>query len=403
MKVAAWIALRYVRNQRMIQSSGIIALLGLFGIMIGVAAVICVSSIFLGFRQLFEELMLRVDPHVRILSRDGKYLPAADSLANAFLQIFPDATIVPIIDGRAVAQCHRAYHVVHIRATDRAALERLRGVILVGTIPRTDREALIGAGVAERLSALPGDTVTLLSPEALHEAALGLGLLTTVNVRVAGIILTNDRTYDNTLVAVTRPLASRLFHCSPEATTALDIFGTNRHRGDEIASHVRRTIPPLYRALTWKDLHREMYSVMEWERGASFLLLSLIVLLAVFNIAAMLTMTVSSKQRDIAILRTLGADPTVIVRIIQYHGLLVGTTGTVLGAMLGIGLCIGQQQFHWIMLDPDHFVMQELPIALDWIATGVVIAISIGASFLAAQPSARRAMHLPIAESLRFE
>jgi lipoprotein-releasing system permease protein len=146
-----------------------------------------------------------------------------------------------------------------------------------------------------------------------------------------------------------------------------------------------------------------MYSVMEWERGASFLLLSLIVLLAVFNIAAMLTMTVSSKQRDIAILRTLGADPTVIVRIIQYHGLLVGTTGTVLGAMLGIGLCIGQQQYHWIMLDPDHFVMQELPIALDWIATVVVIAISIGASFLAAQPSARRAMHLPIAESLRFE
>ncbi len=403
MKVAAWIALRYVRNQRTIQSSGIIALLGLTGIMIGVAAVICVSSIFLGFRQLFEELMLRVDPHVRIHSRDGKYLQAGDSLANAFRQIFPDATIVPIIEGRAVAHCHRAYHVVHIRAADRAALERLRGVVVVGTIPRTGREALIGAGVAERLGALPGDTVTLLSPEALHEAALGLGFLTTVNVRIAGIILTNDRTYDNTLVALTRPLASQLFHCSPEAITALDIYGTNRDRGDQIASQVHLAIPPHYRAITWKDLHREMYSVMEWERGASFLLLSLIVLLAVFNIAAMLTMTVSSKQRDIAILRTLGADPTFIVRIVQYHGLLVGTIGTVLGAMLGIGLCIGQQQFHWIMLDPEHFVMQELPIALDWIATVVVIAMSIGASFLAAQPSARRAMHLPIAESLRFE
>jgi ABC-type lipoprotein release transport system permease subunit len=71
--------------------------------------------------------------------------------------------------------------------------------------------------------------------------------------------------------------------------------------------------------------------------------------------------------------------------------------------VLGIGLCLGQQQFHWIMLDPDRYIMQELPIALDWTAALAVCAISLGASLLAAQPSARRAMQLSIAESLRFE
>ncbi|GBD05898.1 Lipoprotein-releasing system transmembrane protein LolE [bacterium HR20] len=403
MKYAGWIALRYLRNQRAIQSSGIIGLLGLIGITIGVAAVICVASIFLGFRELFESIMLRIDPHVRIVGREGKYLPAADSLANALRSMLPDATVVPVLDGRAVAEHRGAFHVVQIRGADRIAVQRIAPTVIVGRLPRSDAEVLIGAGAAERLGVLPGDTLTLYSPEAMQHAALGLGILSPVIVRVTGLLLTNDRTYDYTLVVTSHTLAARLFECSSSAATSLDVFCADRHSGDRAASLLASALGSRFRVLTWRDLHREMYAVMEWERIASFLLLSLIVLLAVFNIAALLTMTVSSKQRDIAILRTLGASKSFIGRIVQYHGLLVGTVGTVLGAVLGIGLCLGQQQFHWIMLDPDRYIMQELPIALDWTAALAVCAISLGASLLAAQPSARRAMQLSIAESLRFE
>ncbi|KXB97972.1 MAG: hypothetical protein AA908_00760 [Chlorobi bacterium NICIL-2] len=403
MKYAGWIALRYLRNQRAIQSSGIIGLLGLIGITIGVAAVICVSSIFLGFSELFESIMLRIDPHVRIVGREGKYLPAADSLANALRSMLPDATVVPVLDGRAAAEHRGAFHVVQIRSSDRAAFARIARTVIVGRIPRADAEVLIGAGAAERLGVLPGDTLTLYSPDAMHQAALGLGILSPVMVRVTGLLLTNDRTYDYTLMVTSHALAAQLFECSSSAATALDVFCADRRSGDRAASLLASALGGRFRVLTWRDLHREMYAVMEWERIASFLLLSLIVLLAVFNIAALLTMTVSSKQRDIAILRTLGASRAFIARIVQYHGLLVGTLGTVLGAVLGIGLCLGQQQFHWIMLDPDRYIMQELPIALDWTAALAVCAISLGASLLAAQPSARRAMQLSIAESLRFE
>ncbi|GIV52911.1 MAG: hypothetical protein KatS3mg038_3432 [Candidatus Kapaibacterium sp.] len=403
MKFSGWIALRYLRNQRAIQSSGIIGLLGLIGITIGVAAVICVASIFLGFRELFESIMLRIDPHVRIVGREGKYLPAADSLANALRSMLPDATVVSVLDGRAVAEHRGAFHVVQIRSSDREAFARIARTVIVGRIPRADAEVLIGAGAAERLEVLPGDTLTLYSPDAMQQAALGVGILSPVMVRVTGLLLTNDRTYDYSLMVTSHALAAQLFECSSSAATSLDVFCADRYSGDRAASLLASALGGRYRVLTWKDLHREMYAVMEWERIASFLLLSLIILLAVFNIAALLTMTVSSKQRDIAILRTLGASRAFIARIVQYHGLLVGTLGTVLGAVLGIGLCLGQQQFHWIMLDPDRYVMQELPIALDWTAAVAVCAISLGASLLAAQPSARRAMQLSIAESLRFE
>jgi lipoprotein-releasing system permease protein len=123
----------------------------------------------------------------------------------------------------------------------------------------------------------------------------------------------------------------------------------------------------------------------------------------VFNIVAMLTMTVVSKQRDIAVLRTLGARSRSIARIFQLEGGMVGAFGTIVGAVLGIGLCLGQQHFHWIMLNTDQYVMQELPIALDWVAVGAAIAISIGSSLLASLPPARRALRISIAESLRFE
>ncbi len=403
MKYAGWIALRYLRNQRAIQSSGIIAVLGLSGITIGVAAVICVSSIFLGFRELFESIMLRIDPHVRIVGREGKYIPDAESLATALRSRLPDATVVPVLDGRAVAEHRGAFHIVQIRGSTRAAFARIASTVIVGRIPHTDTEALIGAGAAERLGVLPGDTLTLYSPDALQDAALGLGILSPVMVRVTGLLLTSDRTYDNTLMVTSRTLATQVFSRAGVAATSLDIYCTDRLSGDRAASLLASALGGRFRVLTWKDLHREMYAVMEWERVASFLLLSLIVLLAVFNIAALLTMTVSSKQRDIAILRTLGASKAFIARIVQYHGLLIGAVGTVLGAVLGIGLCLGQQQFHWIMLDPDRYIMQELPIALDWTAALAVSAISLGASLLAAQPSARRAMQLSIAESLRFE
>lgn len=378
-------------------------MLGLIGITIGVAAVICVSSIFLGFRDLFEDIMLRIDPHVRIVSRVGKFIPDADSLTSVLRSMFPDATIVPVLDGRAVAEHCGAFHVVQLRGTNSATFERIARTVIVGRIPHSDAEALIGAGAAERLSALPGDTLSLYSPEAMQEAALGLGLLSPVMVRVTGLLLTNDRTYDNTLMVTSRACAARLFERSCTAVTSLEIVCADRHSGDHAASLLSTALDSRYRVLTWRDLHREMYAVMEWERVASFLLLSLIVLLAVFNIAALLTMTVSSKQRDIAILRTLGASRSFIARIIQYHGLLVGALGTVLGAVLGIGLCLGQEQYHWIMLDPDRYIMQELPVALDWTAALAVCTITLVASLLAAQPSARRAMQIPIAESLRFE
>lgn len=405
MRVEAAIAFRYIRNRRSVQFSGLIAALAWLGITIGVAAVICVASIFLGFRQLFEDLMLRIDPHVRITGQAGKYIASGDSLRQ-HLRRTHNALVVGVLDGKAIAMHGRAMHVLSVRGYEDSLLPRLdglRGIVLVGDVPRRQGEVVLGAGAAERLGALPGDTIELVSPEYIHFAVSGLGIPASLRVRVVGILLSNDRTYDNTLAVTTQSTAAELFATSPMSLTALDIFCSSRRQGAELVQQLRRQLDARYRVESWHDLHREMYAVMEWERVASFLLLSLIVLLAVFNIVAMLMMTVSSKQRDIAVLRTLGAQPRSIGRVFQLQGVMIALGGTLLGAAIGIGLCLGQQRFHWIMLDTDRYIMQELPVALDWGAAVAVSAIGIVAAMVASLPPARRAMRTPIAESLRFE
>lgn len=405
MKLEASIAFRYLRNQRSVQFSGIIAGLALAGITIGVAAVICVASIFLGFRELFEELMLRVDPHIRIVGRTGKFLAAPDSLQHV-LSARDCGLVVAALDGRALAMHRGAMHVLQVRGYEDSLLPRIRSlstVVLVGTLPRSSSEVVLGAAAAERLGVLPGDTIQLASPEYAQYAAVGMGMQRWLSVRVAGIALTNDHTYDNSLALTTYTTAAQLYSTTTPNATSIDIFCTDRARAIDVFTYLRAELDERYRVLSWRDLHRQMFAVMEWERVASFLLLTLIILLAVFNIVAMLTMTVVSKQRDIAVLRTLGARSRSIARIFQLEGGMVGAFGTLVGAVLGIGLCLGQQHFHWIMLNTDQYVMQELPIALDWVAVGAAVAISIGSSLLASLPPARRALRISIAESLRFE
>lgn len=401
-----WIALRYIRNQRSVEFSGIIAALAMIGITIGVASVICVASIFLGFRQLFENMMLRVDPHIRITSRTGKYISSPDSLQRLIKQLSPISIVAPSVDGKVIALHRGSVHVLQLRAYDEAALDSLRGLketILIGALPDSANEMLLAAGAAERLGVLPADTVQLLSPEYLHNAAIGLGLPATSPVRIAGLVLTNDRSYDNILAIITRRTGVELFATRDSSITVVDVFCTTRQEGERLAAELKRSLDRNYRVLTWHDLHRQIYAVMEWERVTSFLLLSLIVLLAVFNIVAMLTMTIVSKQRDIAVLRTIGAPEALVGRIFRTEGVIIGTVGTVIGGLIGIGLCLGQQHFHWIMLDTEQYIMQELPVVLDWHAIIAVAMLSMSSSLLASVVPARRAMRLPITPSLRFE
>lgn len=405
MRHTLWIAARYLLSHRTAQFTSIIGMFSVIGVTIGVAAVICVASIFLGFRELFEDLMLRVDPHIRITSRSGKFLTDPDSLTYTLTKL-NGGVVAPSIDGKALALHRGALLALQVRSYDSSTLrrlDRLRGTIIVGSIPQRANDVVLGAGAAELLGVLLDDTIAVVSPEYIHQAIVGVGVPAMLYLRVCGIAVTNDRTYDNTLALMYRSSAAGLFLCQETNATAIDVFCHDRAQAEHLSQTFRTVLDERYELLTWHDLHRPMYTVMEWERVASFLLLSLIVLIAVFNIVAQLTISVTSKQRDIAVLRTIGATDKLIGRIFRIQGITIGIAGTFVGAVLGLGLCFGQQHFHWITLSTSHYIMQELPIAIDWWATAAIVGISLGSSFLASIAPARRAMNLPIAATLRFE
>ena len=152
--------------------------------------------------------------------------------------------------------------------------------------------------------------------------------------------------------------------------------------------------------LTWRDLHSDIYGVVDFEKMVSFIIVGLVVVVSAFNILASLSMTVVQKRRDIALLKALGASDRFIGNIYFTKGMIIGCTSTLMGAILGIGLCWGQQTFGWITLDGAVSIVPTLPVVIDPTIVIFAIASSLFLCVLATIYPARRAASMAIAENI---
>jgi lipoprotein-releasing system permease protein len=161
--------------------------------------------------------------------------------------------------------------------------------------------------------------------------------------------------------------------------------------------------PSTFHALTWYDLHKDLYSVMRIERWSAYIILCLIIGVATFNLLGSLTMSVIEKTRDIGILKTMGATNDDIVSIFRFEGLLVGVVGTIAGSLLGLLVCYLQVRYHLFALDPTVYIIPAIPIEVHAIDFLSVAFAAIGLSFCATLHPARRASKLLPAEAIRWE
>jgi lipoprotein-releasing system permease protein len=153
---------------------------------------------------------------------------------------------------------------------------------------------------------------------------------------------------------------------------------------------------------TWRDLHRTMFDMMRLERIGSFIVLSLIVIVAAFNILVSLTLGVMEKRRDIAILKAIGATDRQVHRIFQLQGLVLGVGSVLVGSIVGVGLCIGQRTFSWIRFDVTQgYAIPALPVDVHAIDVAVAASIGIILAIVASQYPARRAVRVVIADAVR--
>lgn len=386
-----------------------IALLSAIGIALGTATLVSVLSIFKGFHHAVQGLLLRYEPHVRLVPQTGPWFRLSPDTLQLYARLLDARVAMPTITLRLVARCGEALSPAILIAAPEEALRRataLAEATVVGEflfrlngVPA----AVLGAGLAERLRAMPGDTLRLWTPAMLEQLALGFSFHSGVSLIVAGIAQTPTGDHYGLVVYADTAVGRLLAGFPAQSWSTLDLWLPTAEELPRALHLLQQRGNGTFRTVPWYELHRQLYDVLRLERLGTFSVLSLIVLVAVFNVAAALRMSVVRKRRELALVRALGMSAGDIQRLYLFQGCVLGGAGLMAGILAGMAFYWGQQQFGWIRLDPTRYILPTLPVFLEPWDVLLIAGISFGLVLLAALVPARWAARQPIAEALREE
>lgn len=402
-----FIAWRYLRTKRKMTFVSIISLISLIGVTIGVSALIIVLSIFNGFNGLVTKILVEFDPHIRIekklnLSEDD--LPQIEKAISDIKQIKGYASFVI---SKAMLISDRNNRVLYIKGIEPDKANIVSGLpdkIVLGSFDLSENENLpkiiLGLTIADRVNALIGDTITLISPS--FSTMFGLIQPKVKKFIVSGIFESNNKDYDGYYAFISLKSAQELFELDGKIN-GVEIRLYDIGQSENVKKIIQSRLGENFQVKTWYDLHRDLYSVMQIERWAAYVILSLIIFVATFNILGSLTMSVIEKVRDIGILKAMGAKDSDIIKIFMFEGIIIGIIGTVIGSLIGFTVCYIQIKYHIFPLDPTVYIVPSLPVEMkvtDFIAVG--LAAILLCSIASFYPAKRAASILP-SEAVRWE
>jgi lipoprotein-releasing system permease protein len=386
----------------------IISVISLLGIKVGVGALICVLSVFNGFNGIVKNLFVGFDPHVRVTPVAENTLDADSILAIVRAQ--PGVTAsAPFISGRSAILHEKGLKVIQIRGMRTADVTTAIGLgnkIINGSFPaptpRLSHPVVLGTMLAYNMHAMIGDTIALLSQSGIEESMTQLAQPNIIRCVVTGVFESSNKEYDENYAYTDMETAREIFAVA-EGAMGVEIRLQQFDDAPLAKERLARTLGPRYRVETWQDLHRDLFTVMELERWAAFIILSLIIIVAVFNVLGSLTMTVIEKRRDIGILKTMGASDRMVMRTYLYEGALVGVVGTIGGVIIGVLVCFMQIQFGFFKLDNSVYIIPALPVEMHGTDIALIAVTALALSLTAALYPAFRASRMLPADSVRWE
>ncbi|HET7594645.1 MAG TPA: lipoprotein-releasing ABC transporter permease subunit [Stellaceae bacterium] len=406
------VAFRYLRARRQEGFISVIAIFSLLGVMLGVATLIIVMSVMNGYRAELLRDVLGLNGHLGVYAARGN-AKDFDKLA-ADIKGVPGVTAVqPLVEGQVLAgvQGRSAGATVRgMRGSDLAAIGLLSSHIepAAALAEFSDDNVIIGSKLAFKLGIKPGDSVTLLSPQGQATAFGNVPRIKTY--RVAATFEVGMYQYDSGIIFMPLP-AAQLFFQVPDAVTSLQVTVDDPDRSQEIGYAIIRKLGDSVRVYDWQKSNSAIVTAVEIERNVMFVILSLIILVAAFNIISSMIMLVKDKARDIAILRTMGATRGMILRIFILSGASVGLAGIALGCALGIAFTAYieeirqflQYVLHVKLFPEQVYFFSKIPARIDAGEVGLVLATAFSLAFLATIYPSWRAARLDPVEALRYE
>lgn len=405
------VAFRYLGARRQEGFISVTAAFSLLGICLGVGALIIVMSVMNGFRAELIGRILGFNGHVSVIGT-GEGLTEYQDLIP-LLQRIPDVElVVPLIEGQVLASSpsgQAGVLVRGIRPQDYAAQPALVEALKIGNLAEFGEQpgVIVGSRLAFKLGLNFGDEITLISPKGIPTA---FGTVPrSVAYRIVGIFQVGMYEYDSSVIFMPLDQAQVYFRMTDKVSQVELML---EHPEEPAAVHqMAQEIAGPVRVVDWQQTNSHLYGALQVERNVMFLILTLIILVAAFNIISSLIMLVKDKNGDIAIMRTMGATRGAVMKIFLLTGASIGVAGTLLGLTIGVLFCVYIEQIRQFiqllsgteLFPAEIYFLSQIPAKVDWSEVATIVIMALGLTFLATLYPAWRASRVEPAEALRYE
>ena len=418
MRYEWFIGLRYLKAKRKQTFISLITVISIAGVTVGVMALIVVLAVMSGFEKTLKEKILGTQAHLILLKAGQEGMGHYEEVTKELGEVKGVVSAAPVIYNQVMLSSESNVSGVFLKGIDpdlEGKVTELARNMKAGSLQSLKKPqdgnlpgVILGVELAKNLSVSVSDTLQVISP---------LGTMTPMGMmpkmkrfRVVGIFYSGMYEFDNTFAYISIESAQKFFDMDSRVT-GIEIKIDDVYRVKEVGKTIRQRLGFPFWTKDWMEMNRNLFSALRMEKIAMFIILVLIVLVAAFNIISTLIMVVMEKTRDIAILKAMGTPPKGILRIFIIEGLVIGVVGTVLGAILGLGIALNLEKvsgfvenlFGFKFLPRDVYYIDKLPSQVNPLDVGLIAVTAVLITLLATLYPSWRASKLDPAEALRYE
>jgi lipoprotein-releasing system permease protein len=407
------VALRYLSSRKKTRFLSLITFIAVGGVFVGVAALIIVMSVMNGLQEDLRAKILANTPHIIFQRYNDQPIADYRSLMARIADEPGVRGVAPFIYTEGIVGHGRDLNEGAVirgidpeaeRSVTSTSRHMVSGAFDLASRPGDRYPRLVmGYLMADRLRALPGDTLTLTTPEAAsYASSVGAQVPKFARFVLSGTFKTGLFEYDSKFVYTSLPALQRYLGL-PDVAGGVSADVDDVYAARRVADAILENVDSSIFATTWMELNASLFSALKLEKAAMFVILTLIVLVAAFNIISTLIMNVTDKTKEIGILRSMGMQSASILRIFMMQGLLIGLAGTALGAAAGLGATGLLGRYKFISLPADVYFIDTLPVSVEAVSLAAILGASLAISFLATIYPAYQASRLTPVEAIRYE